>query len=116
MQLKTQLLLGTNQDKKLPYKLGVFGGVVYQEGDLKIKIPHHVSLMLIKLKNIDEIPDRKLVLQELFHDILAAASSHNSHRKDSTQDFYQTVLPKLINDKLNPISPFGEKEKNRKPL
>lgn len=105
--LKEKLLLGTENNKAIPYKLGFLGGVVYEEGNLKVKVPHHVSLWLIKLRDLNDSSDCKLILQELFHDILAGGSSFNSSRNNVTQDFYQSVLPQWIKDNVTRDLPPG---------
>lgn len=103
-ELKIKLLTGNNEEARNalnPYAICFLGGDSYKHEGRKIKLPHHVVLLITKIDefmrlNNDE--NAKQILSEVYQDIIQAQVTPNTYRKPTTQEFYDRVLPNFLNE------------------
>ncbi len=99
-----QYLIKDNHGVDRAYQVGFWGGKKFQLADERktIIVPTHVHQLLNAVKSQDNI-SHKEKLSNIFDQIMVAADSKCSSRKDFTRNFYSNVLPgyivKMINEK-----------------
>ncbi len=119
-KLKSRLFKGAIIDQnKEPYEVSCFGSdyVEYYVNDKQkreIKIPKTVAAVLKKIILVVESERNdnlaKAILWEVYNDCLKAAKSYSFRRKDSTQDFYENILPKFIEAEVRKAKPVINNE------
>jgi hypothetical protein len=97
-----QYLLKDTYGASRNYQVGFWGGKKYEIAEEKrtIIVPTHINHLLNAIKNPNFIPYKER-LSDIFDDILVAADSKCSSRKDFTRDFYSIILPNYIVGLIN---------------
>lgn len=106
IDVKKKLLDGLTSNSNNPYEVSFFGGDTYKHEKRKIKLPHHVALLITKIdvymKNNNNIANANQELSEIYQDIIQAQVTPSNHRSDRTQEFYENVLPHSISELIKP--------------
>ena len=106
IDVKKRLLDGLTSNSNNPYEVSFFGGDTYKHERRKIKLPHHVALLITKIDaymKTNNIANARQELSEIYQDIIQAQVTLSNHRSDRTQDFYDKVLPGVITGLINQI-------------
>jgi hypothetical protein len=104
-EIKIKLLDGLTKNSNNPYEVSFFSGDTYKHGRRKIKLPHHVALLIIKIDafmKTNNIDNAKQELSEIYQDIIQAQVTPSNYRSDRTQNFYENVLPRFISELIKP--------------
>jgi hypothetical protein len=99
--LQNKLLLGPNNDRANPYKVGILGGITIQtDPNTSVTVTRHADDLLCEIDDV--LPDDSKKAKRIFFSLVDAVVSYNLGRDDSTQQCYEALL-KDFSTQINAI-------------